>query len=111
VKEANLALRFLLELGLLAALAAWGFGLGGALGVVAGLAAPVAAAAAWGLLIAPKAPNRLVDPWRLLVEIVLFGLAVVALAAAGYVNLAAVLAVAVVLSEALSVVWRQRGAA
>ena len=111
MKEANLALRFLLELGLLAALAAWGFGLGGALGVVAGLAAPVAAAAAWGLLIAPKAPNRLVDPWRLLVEIVLFGLAVVALAAAGYVNLAAVLAVAVVLSEALSVVWRQRGAA
>lgn len=111
MKEANLALRFLLELGLLAALAAWGFGHGGVLGVVAGIALPVAAAAVWGLLIAPRAPNRLADPWRLLVEVVLFGLAVVALAAAGYVNLAAVLAVAVVLSEALSVVWRQRGAA
>ena len=111
MKEANLALRFLLELCLLAALAAWGFGLGGALGVVAGLAAPVAAAATWGLLIAPKAPSRLADPWRFLVEIVLFALGVVALAAAGYGNLAAVLAVGVVLSEALSVVWGQRGAA
>jgi Protein of unknown function (DUF2568) len=108
VKEANLALRFGLELCLLAALAAWGFGLGGVTGVAVGLAAPVAAAALWGLVIAPKAPNRLADPWRLLVELVLFGLAVAALAAAGYVNLAAVLAVAVVVSETLGVVWRQR---
>ncbi len=108
MKEANLGLRFLLELCLLAALAAWGFGLGGVLGVVLGLGAPVAAAALWGLLVSPKAPNRLADPWRLVVELVLFGLGVTALAVAGYVNLAAVFAVAVATSEALGLVWRQR---
>jgi hypothetical protein len=109
VKEANLALRFLLELGLLAALAAWGFGLGGVLGVVVGIGAPVAAAATWGLLVAPKAPNRLDDPARLALELVLFALGVVALAAAGYGSLAVVLGAAALVNEALLAAWRQRG--
>ncbi|WP_376796469.1 DUF2568 domain-containing protein [Thermogemmatispora sp.] len=33
----------------------------------------------WGLLVAPKAPFRLADPWRLLLELILFGLAALAL--------------------------------
>ena len=111
MKEANLALRFLLELCLLAALAAWGFGLGGVAGVGIGLAAPIAAAAVWGLLVAPKAPNRLGDPWRLVLELVLFALAAAALVAAGYANLAVVFALAVVVSETLGLAWRQRGTA
>ena len=72
-----LTVRFLTELALLAVLAV----------VVAGLTAAwrcgfrwprsavVAAATIWGLWIAPRAQRRLPDPWRLVVEIVLFGLA------------------------------------
>jgi hypothetical protein len=111
VKAANLALRFLLELCLLAAFAAWGFGRGGVSGVLLGIGVPVAAATVWGLLVAPKAPNRLPDPWRLALELVLFALGTAALAAAGYGNLALVFGVAVVANEALTLLWRQRGTA
>lgn len=109
MKEANLALRFLLELCLLAALAAWGFGLGGAAGLLLGIGLPVAAAAVWGVFVSPKAPNRLDDPWRLALELVLFALGTAALAAASYGLLAALFAGAAVVSEALMLVWRQRG--
>ncbi len=111
MQAANLGLRFLLELCLLAALAAWGFGLGGVVGVVLGIGLPVAAAAVWGLWIAPKAANRLADPRRLALELVRFALAGAARAAAGYRNLAIALAVAVAVNEALLLAWRQRGPA
>lgn len=106
---ANLALRFVLELCLLVALAVWGFGLDSAVAqILAGIGAPVAAAAVWGLFVAPKAPNRLGDPWRLVLELALFSLAATALAAAGHVNAAVVFALAIVVSETLMLVWRQR---
>lgn len=112
MKAANLALRFVLELCLLAALAVWGFGLESALAqILAGIGAPVAAAAVWGTLVAPKAPNRLDDPWRLVLELALFALAATALAAAGYGPLAALFALAVAVSETLMLVWRQRSVA
>jgi len=74
---AFLTLRFLTELALLAVLAVVVIRTHGLLGVRVGLAAlaVVAAAAIWGLWIAPRARRRLPDPWRLILEIVLFGLA------------------------------------
>jgi hypothetical protein len=74
---ALLTLRFLTELALLAVLAVVVVRTHGLLGVRIGLAAlaVVAAAAIWGLWIAPRARRRLPDPWRLILEIVLFGLA------------------------------------
>jgi len=70
--------RFLTELTLLAVLAVVVVRIHGLLvGVRVGLAvlAVVAAATVWGLRVAPRARWRLPDPWRLIVEIVLFGLA------------------------------------
>jgi hypothetical protein len=59
MRATNLALRFLLELCLLAALAVWGAQAGGS--VVADVAlpglAPVPAAAVWGMFVAPRAPG------------------------------------------------------
>src|SRR5689334_23481657 len=54
---ANLGLRFLLELCMLAALGYWGFqaGDGPVLKIVLGLGAPLLAAVVWGLFIAPRA--------------------------------------------------------
>ena len=104
MKPLNLGLRFVLELCLLVALGVWGF----SENVVLGIAAPLAAAVVWGLWIAPKASRRLRDPARLVVELVLFGAAGAALAAADHALAAAVFLAAVVLSEGLMLAWRQR---
>lgn len=69
-----LATRFLLEVVLVAALAAWGWSAGGGGGAGALLAVVVslAAAGAWGAWVGPKSPRRLPDPGRLAVELALF---------------------------------------
>ncbi len=80
----TLAVRLLLELGALAALAVWGWRVGdGVLRVLLAVGAPALAAVVWGTLVAPKAAHRLTDPGRLFVEILVFGAAVVGLAASG----------------------------
>ncbi len=70
-----LALRFGAELGMLVALGWSGWSLAGeplAVSVVLAAALPLAAAAAWGRWVAPKAAHRLPDPGRLAVEVALF---------------------------------------
>jgi hypothetical protein len=95
--------RFLCELGLLAALAYWGFhtfdGVGG---VVVGFGAPIVAAAIWGAFAAPKARWPVPVAFRAAVELVLFGAAVVALVAADQVVWAVVLGVAAVSTSLLN---------
>ena len=79
-----LALRFLSELALLAAAGAWGHaqGSGFATRWGAAIGAMAVVAFAWGRWVAPKSATRLTDPTRLAVEIVLFALGALALAAA-----------------------------
>ncbi|WP_069802926.1 YrdB family protein [Thermogemmatispora onikobensis] len=82
LKECNRALRFLLEVAMILTLSYWGASstsLALPLSFLLGLALPLFAMLVWGLLVAPKARHRLVDPWRLLVELALFGLAALAL--------------------------------
>ena len=71
-----LLVRFLAELGLVAGLAWGGYHLGHRAGVVPGLVLavllPAVGIAIWGRWIAPRAPRRLRDPQRSLVEFVLF---------------------------------------
>jgi Protein of unknown function (DUF2568) len=83
-----LAVRFLAELGMLAALCYWGFH---EHGLLAGVAAPLVAAAVWGLLISPKARIPAPPAVVFAVELALFAVAVAALAAAGQGVLAGVL--------------------
>lgn len=109
MKSANLALRFLLELCLLVALGYWGFRAGeGLLGnIVLGLGAPLLAAVVWGIFISPRARLPVSRPVRLVMELVLFGAAVVALAAAGQPGLAIAFALIVLINEVLLLVWKQ----
>ena len=107
MKPLNLGLRFVLELCMLVALGIWGF----SENIVLGIAAPLAAAVVWGLWIAPKATRRLRDPVRLALELLLFGAAGVALAAADHPLAAAVFLGAVALNEVLLLAWGQRGSA
>jgi hypothetical protein len=85
VKAFNLALRFILELCALAALAYWGFTTqDGTLGKIGlGLGAPLLTAALWGLFVAPRRRLHLPGSARLLVEGLVWAAAAAALSAAG----------------------------
>jgi hypothetical protein len=69
-----LTIRFLAELGMLAALAWAGWHLlDSVLGsLLLAVLLPAAAAVVWGLWVAPRAHRRLADPWRAAVEGMLF---------------------------------------
>jgi hypothetical protein len=117
LKYANLALRFILELCALVALAFWGFQTGGGwLGkIILGIGIPVLAAFAWGTFRVPndpgKAPVPVPGPFRLLLELAVFGLATAGLIAAGRPSLAWVFGLAVVINYALlydRLVWLLR---
>lgn len=109
----NLALRFLLELALLAALGYWGWTQPpGALRWLAALGLPLAAAAAWAVFRVPGdggAPLVVTPgPARLLLEAVLFTLGTLALQRAGQPRLALLFAIVALLHYAVSYdrVWR-----
>jgi hypothetical protein len=108
-KAANLAVRFLLELCALAALGYWGVQAGQSTWarVGLGIGAPLVAAVVWGTFISPRAAIPVSLPVRLLLELIVFGAAVVALASAGQRTLAWVLALVVVINEVLLSVWKQ----
>jgi hypothetical protein len=108
---ANDGLRFLLELGMLAALAYWGFSEHeGAVQWLLGLGAPGLTAVVWGAFVAPKASRPQVDPVRLLLEVAVFGSGVAALLASGRVALGLVFAALVIVHLALTFALGQRPA-
>ncbi len=103
IKNANLALRFSLELCMLAALAAFGLHLGGAVWsqTLLSVGLPVLAATIWGLLVSPKAKVRAHPLVQLAVEVALFGLAAFGLFAMARPFLGTAFAVLAVLSRAI----------
>lgn len=112
MRIANDVLRFGLELCSLAALATWGWQTGPTgVNLVLAVAAPAAAAAVWGAFVAPKAPRHPRDPWRLGLELAVFGSGVAGLAAVGQKRLAAVLGAAAAVHLALTFALGQRGPA
>jgi hypothetical protein len=109
IKGANLALRFLLELCALVALAYWGFETGsGAIAKFAlGISAPLVAAVVWGAFVAPRAPVKPPGVVILLLEVLVFGSAAAALVVTGDRTLALAFAVVVVINAILMHVWGQ----
>lgn len=103
VGNAALGLRFILELCLLAAFAFWGYQTGGSTlsKIILLIVAPLGAAVVWGLFIAPKSTFHPPGSVRLVLEIALFALAAVGLAATGRGLLALILIVAFFVDDAL----------
>jgi Protein of unknown function (DUF2568) len=99
---ALLGLRFVVELGAYAALGYWGAAGAGSMThrVSSAVLAPLAAIVVWSLLLAPKARWHLGEPAALLLEVVVFATAALALAWRGPVVIAVVLGVGA-LSDAL----------
>jgi Protein of unknown function (DUF2568) len=110
-RAANDVLRFCLELTALAGLAVWGRRTGPTgVNVALAIAAPLAAAALWGAFVAPKARRHPRDPWRLLLEVTVFGAGSLAWAAAGLERAAVAVGVLAVLHLAATFPLAQRGA-
>jgi hypothetical protein len=109
IKGANLAIRFLLELCALAAVAYWGSRASDStvVNVVVAIAAPLGMAAFWGILLAPNSRRRLEQPLRTLAELAFLAVAVAALVAVNQPVLAALLAAAALLNGLLLHVWQQ----
>jgi hypothetical protein len=109
IKTANVVLRFLLEVCILLALGYWGFQTGqGLLAKIGlGIGVPLLAAVMWGLLGAPGSPWQLLDPWHLVLEVILFGGAALALSVAGQRVLGLAFVLFFVLNRALMYVWGQ----
>src|ERR671933_497966 len=85
IKAANLALRFFLELGALAACGYWGFKVGesGFLKVVLGIGVPLLVVITWAWFISPKSVVSLPAPMKVIAGLLILELAAAALAAAG----------------------------
>ena len=98
-----LTLAFAAELAALVALGHWGFVVGGSTAAkgLLGIGAPVVAAVLWGVFAAPQAPVR-VAVLALLVKLLVFGSAVLALSVTGHPWLAVALAVVALLSSVLA---------
>ena len=108
MRAANLALKFVLELGALAAFAYWGWRTGPtAVNVLLGIGAPLAMGVVWGTWAAPKASRRLAGRPRIALELSVFALAALALVAAGAPVAAAIFAALVVVNAMLLTVFDQ----
>ena len=85
MREVALAVRFVVELCLLAAVAYWGATLSASLAVrvLVAVVVAVAVAVVWGVFVSPKARVPLGRTAWVAVQVVLFGLGVAALVAAG----------------------------
>ena len=109
IKGANLALRFLLELCALGALGYWGFktGSGTITKIGLGIGAPLVAAVVWGAFVSPQAPVQLPGPISLLLRVLVFGLAVAALATTGHRTLALMFGTIVLINAVMMYIWGQ----
>ncbi|SFB56330.1 Protein of unknown function [Cohnella sp. OV330] len=109
IKAANLALRFALELAMLAALGYWGFKADAASAYrwMLGIGSPAVAAVVWGAFLSPKASVPLHAGLKLAIELAVFGVAAAALYAAGRPASAAALLGVWAVNRILIAVWDQ----
>ena len=110
LQYANMGLAFLLELGVLASLCYFGFVISknwfAKIGLGPGL--PVLAILVWGSFGSPQATWRLGGLWSLLLQIIFFGSAVVALYAVSKRRLGITFALVFVLNTVLTYAWGQQ---
>ncbi|NHW38620.1 YrdB family protein [Paenibacillus aceris] len=109
LQAANLGLRFLLELCLLASLSYWGFhgDKSMLLKIVLGLGTPLIAAIIWGLFLSPKASVPITQPFPFILELVVFATAIIALYSAGKPSLAIAFTLVYIVNRTLIYFWQQ----
>jgi hypothetical protein len=108
-KQMNLALAFLLEIGVLGALGTWGFqaGSGPLARIGIGIGAPLIAVGVWAVFGAPRSTRRLHGPGLLALRIVFFGSGTVALWVANHHSLTLLFAIVSAVNIILIYAWEQ----
>ncbi|MGG2093356.1 YrdB family protein [Bacillus sp. S13(2024)] len=109
IKSVNLAIRFLLELCAIASLGYWGFQVGESAYTkfVFGIGSPLLLAILWGAFIAPKASLKLPEPYRFILELIIFGAASFALYFVDKPILAIILGMVFIINRILLIIWKQ----
>lgn len=109
LKGINLAVRFLLELCMLAAVGFWGFKTqsGWGMKLMLGIGLSLLIAGVWGLFVAPRAIYRLSGIPHLLLALILLSSGAVALFASGHPTLGWVYAIILIVNQVLLVLWNQ----
>lgn len=106
MEAANLAVRFILEIGVLVALGYWGWKTGnGTMRWVLAVGSVVAAIVVWSLFVSPDPTIELARPIRLVIEFVVWAAAAAALWATGLRALAVAFIVVAVVSGTLNYIW------
>src|SRR5512145_18122 len=109
LKGINLAVRFLLELCMLAAVGYWGFQTqsGWGMKLILGIGLPLLIAVVWGLFVAPKAIYPLSGVPHMVLALILLGSGAVALFASGKPTLGWVYAITLIVNQVLLIIWKQ----
>lgn len=109
LKVLNLAVRFLLELCMLAAVAFWGFETQNnwLMKVLLGIGLPVLIALLWGMFLAPKATHRLSGAPFFALELILFSTGTFSLFASGKPTLGWIYTITLVVNTILLIEWKQ----
>lgn len=105
----NLVLLFILEVCTIVAVSYWGFvvGKGIVFKILLGIGAPLLIMMIWGLFGSPAAQIPLTGGYRILLEVTIFGCAILALLAVGKPTLAFVFGALVIVNKILMYVWEQ----
>ena len=109
IKMLNLAVRFLLELCMLVAVAFWGFKTQSSwlMKILLGIGLPVLIAVLWGTFLSPKATRPLSGASFLTLELILFSTGALALFASDKPTLGLVYTVTVLVNKILLIMWKQ----
>ncbi len=109
LKTLNLAVRFLLELCMLAAVGYWGFKTqsGWAMRIILGIGLPILLVVIWSLFVAPKAAYPLCGIPPMVLSLILLGSGALALFASGRADLGWIYAIILIVNQVLLVVWKQ----
>lgn len=109
MKYLNLLVRFLLELSMLTVVGYWGFKTHSSwlLKILFGIGLPALIALLWGLFIAPKAIYPLSNAPRLILEMVLFASASIALFASANPALGWAYTIILITNKVLQISWKQ----
>lgn len=108
LKNLNLALRFLLELGSLISVGCWGYiqGSGKLHKIIFMILPMLVVALVWGVFGSPKAPFRLSTMMRTALLFVIYLLAILALVDTGKTTLAIIFTVAIIVNSVLMGIWK-----
>ncbi len=109
LKSINAALAFFLELTMLVAFSYWGFhgDKSNWMKWVLGIGTPVVVAVIWGLFLAPKADYRLDMMAGIVLSLVLFAAAVIALYQTGHPAMAITFALLIIFNRIFLLIWQQ----